>query len=106
MIKRINFCAYFTRWMVGFVNTSNQTVQTGRHGRHRPAKPLLGSVLLAAGLLASSSARATQVTYEGFAYVPTGPLSIDGQGGGIGWDASWGQFLGGATSYIITNGSL
>src|ERR1035438_7914341 len=106
MINRINFSAYFTKWMAGFVNASKQDGWNRRQARHRLAKPLLGSVLLAAALLASSSAQATQLTYEGFAYVPTGPLSIDGQGGGTGWDASWGQFLGGATSYIITNGSL
>ena len=106
MIKRINFCAHFTRLMVSFANTSNQSGRTSRHVRERLAKPLLGGMLLAALVLAFSSSQAGPVTYEGFPYTPSGPLSIDGQTNGTGWDASWGQFLGGAFSYAITNGSL
>ena len=113
MIKRIGFCAHVTRLMVGFANTGNQSGQTSRHARQRLVKPLLGGVLLPAVLvLASSSGQAALVTYEGFSYVASGPLSIDGQPSdgtqaSNGWDnVTWGQFLGGATSYSITNGSL
>ena len=103
MIDTINFSACFTRWMVGLVSTTDQT---GHHARRR-LNPLLGGVLLAmAVVLASFSSQAAPVTYDGFAYIPSGPLTIDGQSGGTGWDANWGQFLGGATGYIITNGSL
>ncbi len=112
MIKRIIFCALFTRRMVGFANTRNQTGRTGRHARQGLAKPLLGSVLLAAVVLASSFAHAALVSYDGFAYTPTGPLTLDGlpndgTQASNGWDnVTWGQFLGGATGYIVTNGSL
>ena len=113
MIKRINFCAHFTRLMVGFANTSNQSGRTSRTARQRLAKSLLNGMLLATVVvLASSSSQATLVTYDGFSYVPSGPLTIDGQPSdgtqaANGWDnVTWGQFLGGATSYIVTNGSL
>src|ERR1017187_9710232 len=113
MIKRINFCAHFTRLMVGFANTSNQSGRTSRTARQRLAKSLLNGMLLATEVvLASSSSQATLVTYDGFSYVPSGPLTIDGQPSdgtqaANGWDnVTWGQFLGGATSYSVTNGSL
>jgi hypothetical protein len=99
--------------MVGFVSTSKQNSRTSRQVRPRLAKLLLGGMLLAAVLvLASFSSQAALVTYDGFAYIPSGPLTIDGQPSdgtqaSNGWDnVTWGQFLGGATSYIITNGSL
>ncbi len=112
MIKRISFCALFTRRMARFASTGNQAGRTGLHARQGLVKPLLGGMLLAALVLASSSSQATLITYEGFAYTPTGPLTLDGQPNNgtqasNGWDnVTWGQFLGGATSYTVTNGSL
>jgi hypothetical protein len=48
------------------------------------------------------------LSWEPFAYNTfTDPVSLDGQNGGAGWDfVSWGQYLGGATSYTNTSGSL
>ena len=107
MIKRTNFCANFTRLMVSFAKGIDQDGRTNCRARQRSAKPLLVGMLLAAVVvLASSSSQAALLTYEGFPYIPSGPLSIDGQNGGTGWDANWGQFLGNAVSYSTTNGSL
>jgi hypothetical protein len=98
--------------MIGLANTRNQTGRTSRQARQRLAKPLLSGVLLAAAILASTSSRAALVTYDGFPYRLIGPFTIDGQPSNgtqasNGWDnVTWGQFLGGASSYIITNGSL
>src|SRR5712671_4219132 len=113
MMKRITFFAHFTSLMVGFAKTSNQNGRAGRLPRQRIARPLLCGMLLAAVAgLASSSSQAALVTYEGFPYPPTGPLNLnglpnDGTQASNGWDnVTWGQFLGGASSYIVTNGSL
>jgi hypothetical protein len=57
-------------------------------------------------LTTSSTIQATIRTYDGFNYPPTGQTTIDNQNGGLGWDANWGQFLGGAVGYVVTNGSL
>ena len=69
-------------------------------------KSLLAGIGLVAVVLVVFSAQAALVTYDGFNYTPTGPASINDQSGGYGWDANWGQFLGNALSYIVTNGSL
>ena len=47
---------------------------------------------------------ATPLTYEDFNYNPG--ISLDAQAGGIGWDAQWGQFLGGAVNHTVVSGSL
>lgn len=60
------------------------------------------SLLLAA--VACSSAQAGLLTYEGFDY-PAGS-SLDNQSGGTGWDANWGQFLGGAGAQTVASPSL
>ena len=86
-VKRINFCVHFTRWIGDLV---------------------LATVLV----LAPLPSQAVLVTYDGLMYIPSGPLTIDGlpndgTQASNGWDnVTWGQFLSGATSYIITNGSL
>jgi len=109
MIKRINFCAGFTRLMNSSGDSSHHKRQTIRHARQRW---MLGGMLLAAVVLVSSSSQAALVTYEGFPYPPTGPLTLnglpnDGTQASNGWDnVTWGQFFGGAASYIVTNGSL
>jgi len=105
-VKGIQFGAAFTQPTDALTNPVGRTRAVDGHTKRRLPKPLLGSVLLAAMVLAFSSSQAATLTYEGFPYTPTGPLSIDGQNGGTGWDANWGQFLGGATTYSITNGSL
>lgn len=69
-------------------------------------RTLVACVALAAAVLGSSSSQAYLQTYDGFGYPNAAPGSIDGFNGGTGWDAAWGQFLGGATSEIISNGSL
>ena len=61
-------------------------------------------VFLAVAGLTASQASATLLTYEGFNY--TVGNNIDNQNGGTGWDANWGQFLGGASSYTSVAGSL
>src|SRR5476651_470396 len=61
-------------------------------------------VFLAVAGFAASQASATLLTYEGFNY--TAGSNIDNQNGGTGWDANWGQFLGGAASYTSVAGSL
>src|SRR5882724_3862101 len=113
MMKRITFYAHFTKLMVDFANTSNPRGRAGRLPRQRIARSLLCGMLLAAvAVLASSSSQAALVTYDGFSYIPTGPLTLDGQPSdgtqaSNGWDnVTWGQFFGGAASYIVTNGSL
>src|SRR5882724_2044286 len=91
---------------VEFVNAGKSTGRIRRAGWNCRVKCVLLCIGLAAALFATSLSQGTLVTYDGFNYTPTGPSTIDNQSGGIGWDANWGQFLGGATSYIITNGSL
>jgi hypothetical protein len=91
--------------MVGEANRSERK-EKANHKKKRMANIWLGSILLAAMVLACSSSQAVLITYEGFPYAPTGLASIDGKSGGIGWDANWGQFVGGATSYGIMNGGL
>ena len=61
-------------------------------------------VFLAVAGLSVSQASAALLTYEGFNY--TAGNNIDNQNGGTGWDANWGQFLGGASSYTSVAGSL
>jgi hypothetical protein len=61
-------------------------------------------VFLAVAALTASQASATLLTYEGFDY--TAGSSLDNQSGGTGWDANWGQFLGGAGGYTSVAGSL
>ena len=111
MTKGITFCALFMKRLARFANTRNQTRRTSR-----PAKPLVAKSLLCrlltAAVLASSSSQAALIAYDGFVYTPTGPLTIDGQPNNgtqasNGWDnVTWGQGLGGATGYVVTNGSL
>src|SRR6266853_1285129 len=62
------------------------------------------AVLLVALGVTASQASAALLTYEGFNY--TAGSSLDNQSGGTGWDANWGQFLGGAGSYASVAGSL
>src|SRR5579862_6541326 len=88
MSKSANFCAHLVQQLNGFV------------------KPFLGAAALLALALATGSSQAVLMTYEGFPYTATGPMTIDGQNGGTNWDAAWGQFLGGAQNYIVTNNSL
>lgn len=92
--------------IVGLARAGNHNAKQYR----RPA--LLGSILLAVAFLIPSTSPAALLTYEGFPYIATGPFTIDGQPNdgtqaSNGWDnVTWGQGLGGATSYIVTNGSL
>ena len=66
----------------------------------------LGLGLLAVAW-AAAPCQAVLQTYDGFDYTGTGPNTLDGKSGGYGWDnVSWGEFLGGATNCIVTNGSL
>src|ERR1700722_756160 len=113
MNKRINFCTHFTRLMVGFANRAKQNGRARCPAGHCLKRSLWNGLLLAVVvILASSSSQAALLTYEGFPYTPSGPLTLDGQPNdgtqaSNGWDnVTWGQFLGGATSYIVTNGSL
>jgi hypothetical protein len=98
--------------MAGFVKASQRTKGTNRNGKQYRLPALLGSIILAVVVLAPATSQATLVTYEGFPYPVIGPFTIDGQPNNgtqasNGWDnVTWGQGLGGATSYIITNGSL
>ena len=105
-MKIIQLGAGFTWLMNRIARVDKRIPGVGRNTKQYSPKPLLGGVLMAAVVLAFSSGQAALVTYEGFPYTPSGPLSIDGQSGGTGWDANWGQFLGGAFSYSITNASL
>ena len=88
--------------------TDRESIPRVKQTKRWPAKRvLLLGLGLAAVVLAASSSQATLQTYDGFNYTPTGPFTIDDQNGGFGWDnVSWGQYLGGATSCIVTNGSL
>jgi hypothetical protein len=96
-VKRIQFDELSTSGTVGFTKAKQYLLPS-----------LVGSILLAVAVLAPSTSQAsTLITYEGFPYPPLGPFTIDEQGGETnGWAANWGQFLGGATAYVVTNASL
>ena len=105
-MKLVHFGKAYASLTVVAANRGERTERTNWIMKQSQRRTLLVGFLLAAILMGFSSSQATLLTYEGFPYLPTGASSIDGQGGGLGWDANWGQFLGGATSYVITNGSL
>jgi hypothetical protein len=98
--------------MVNPARASKSTESIGHTWSRNTMKSLLAGIGLTAVFLASSSSQAALVTYDGFHYTASGPLTLDGQPSNgtqasNGWDdVTWGQFLGGATSYVITNGSL
>lgn len=105
-MKVIQFDEACTVLTDGPANGGEQTERTSRDRRQSRIKPLFGSLLLAAIVLAASASQAALVTYEGFPYSPGIPDSINTRTGGTGWDFGWGVNLAGAVNYGITNGSL
>jgi hypothetical protein len=78
----------------------------GKTFRRNILRPLVPCVTLAALVFGASSSQAYLQTYDGFEYPSDALGSIDGLNGGTGWSTNWGAGLGGATSEIISNGSL
>ncbi len=105
-VKRIHSGAAFTSVLVRWAKTSKRTEGVNRREKPGRLALLLGSFVLAAAVLASTTSQATLITYDGFNYPVTGPFTIDGENGGTGWSTYWNQFFTATLSYAVTNGSL